>query len=409
MSASIEKLESTLERSRDYWPSVRLADCCAIVSGGTPKSSEPSYWGGDILWATPKDLTELGSKYISGTPRSITESGYAKSSANMLPAQSVLFSSRAPIGHVAINTVPMCTNQGFKSLVPDTTQIFADYLYYWLRANKTQLQALGNGATFKEVSKTVISKVEIPLPPLPEQRRIAAILDKADTLRQKRRAAIAKLDQLLESVFLEMFGDPVTNPKDWSTRPLPEIADFLTGFAFTSKDYVPPGSGIRLCRGANVLPDRLDWNDSVDWPAHDVADFDKYRLQADDIVVAMDRPWISSGFKIVLVSENDPEALLVQRVARLRVRDSYPATFLYQLLRSPAFTRHCRPTETLVPHISPRDFANFPAIDPPENLRIRFDSVARSIAKMRSRYLSADKLTGAGFGSLQQHAFSGQL
>ncbi|MES1953779.1 restriction modification system DNA specificity subunit [Salinisphaera hydrothermalis EPR70] len=388
---------------------MRLADCCSIVSGGTPKSSEASYWNGDILWVTPKDLTELESKYISSTPRTITESGYAKSSANMLPAQSVLFSSRAPIGHVAINTVPMCTNQGFKSLVPDRGQIIPDYLYHWLRANKAQLQALGNGATFKEVSKTVISRVEIPLPPLEEQRRIAAILDKADALRAKRREAIAKLDQLLQSVFLEMFGDPVTNPKGWGTRSLPEIADFLTGFAFTSKDYVRPGSGVRLCRGANILPDRLDWNDAVDWPAHKVADFERYRLQAGDVVVAMDRPWISSGFKIVLVSEDDPEALLVQRVARLRVRDAYPATFLYQLLRSPAFTRHCKPTETLVPHISPRDFASFPAINPPEGLLIKFDSVARSIAKMRLRYLSSDKLAEAEFRSLQQRAFSGRL
>ncbi|WP_145961200.1 restriction endonuclease subunit S [Salinisphaera sp. LB1] len=251
----MEEIALPLEPGEQKWRSVRLADCCSIVSGGTPKSSEASYWNGDILWATPKDLTELDSKYISSTPRTITESGYAKSSANMLPAQSVLFSSRAPIGHVAINTVPMCTNQGFKSLVPDPNQIVPDYLYYWLRANKAQLQALGNGATFKEVSKTVISKVEIPLPPIEEQRRIAAILDKSDALRAKRREAIAKLDQLLQSVFLEMFGSP--RDSSYPLASLDELCTKITDGSHITPTYVI--DGVPFLRVTDIQSSNIDW------------------------------------------------------------------------------------------------------------------------------------------------------
>lgn len=211
-------------------PLVRLGDCCEIVSGATPKTAVSEYWGGEIAWATPKDLSSLDSKYIESTPQTLTEAGYRSCSAKVMPAGSVLFSSRAPIGHVAINRVPMCTNQGFKSFVPDPERVSADYLYYWLKANKEYLQSLGNGATFKEVSKATMEEVRLPLPSLPEQRRIAAILDKADVLRAKRREAIAKLDQLLQSVFLDMFGDPVTNPKDWPVvRVVDVFSDFIGG------------------------------------------------------------------------------------------------------------------------------------------------------------------------------------
>jgi type I restriction enzyme S subunit len=133
-----------------------LGSCCEIVSGATPKTGVPEYWDGDVLWATPKDLSDLEGKYIHETPRKITQTGLRNCAASLLPAGSVLLSSRAPIGHVAINTNPMATNQGFKSLVPRHDRVDAGYLYYWLRANRSFLESLGNGATFKEVSKNVI-------------------------------------------------------------------------------------------------------------------------------------------------------------------------------------------------------------------------------------------------------------
>jgi type I restriction enzyme S subunit len=209
------------------WPTVRIEDCAEIVSGATPSTSESAYWDGDVCWATPKDLSELEGAYISDTPRKITRSGLQSCAATVLPPESVLFSSRAPIGHVAINTVPMATNQGFKSFVPNRERVHAKFLYHWLRRNRPYLESLGNGATFKEVSKAVVARIEIPLPPLPEQRRIAEILDKADALRAKRRAALAQLDTLTQSIFLDMFGDPATNPKGWPVRRIEDISECL--------------------------------------------------------------------------------------------------------------------------------------------------------------------------------------
>src|SRR3712207_1017210 len=123
---------------------IPLGESCEIVSGATPKSSVPDFWDGDIDWATPADLSVLEGPFIETTSRKLTATGLASCSAKVLPAGSVLLSSRAPIGHVAINTVPMATNQGFKSLIPKPDILDAKYLYHWLRANKAFLQFLGN-------------------------------------------------------------------------------------------------------------------------------------------------------------------------------------------------------------------------------------------------------------------------
>ncbi|MBU4261102.1 MAG: restriction endonuclease subunit S [Proteobacteria bacterium] len=206
------------------WKSVRLDECCKIVSGATPSTSIATFWDGDIYWATPKDLSDLEDAYISDTPRKLTRAGLDSCGATILPVGSVLFSSRAPIGHVAVNTVPMATNQGFKSFVPKTDIIYSKFLFYWLRKNRPYLESLGNGATFKEVSKAIVSRIEIPLPPLAEQKRIAAILDKADAIRRKRQAAIKLADDFLRATFLDMFGDPVTNPKGWDLVSLGDVS-----------------------------------------------------------------------------------------------------------------------------------------------------------------------------------------
>lgn len=200
-----------------------LGDIADIVSGATPKTGVAEFWGGDIQWATPADLSKLDGPYISSTPRKITQAGVRSCATTVLPPGSVLLSSRAPIGHVAINTSPMATNQGFKSLVPGPS-IDSKYLYHWLKSKTEYLQSLGNGATFKELSKKTAERIQVPVPPLPEQRRIAAILDHTDALRAKRRELLAHAAILEQSVFNRLFGDLRSNDRAWPVRPLSELA-----------------------------------------------------------------------------------------------------------------------------------------------------------------------------------------
>lgn len=236
-------------------PKVKLVDVARIVSGGTPKTSVEEYWDGEILWATPKDLSGLIGVEIDTTPRKITDAGLRSCGAELLPANSVLFSSRAPIGLLAINTAPMSTNQGFKSFVPDASRLDSRYLYRWLEFEREWLQSLGVGATFKEVSKATMSRVEIPLPPLPEQRRIAAILDKADHLRAQRREALSHLDALTQSIFNSMFGDP-NRQERWDSKPLASLGIIVTG-------NTPPRANLAF------FGDEIEWikTDNINTPS----------------------------------------------------------------------------------------------------------------------------------------------
>ena len=161
----------------DNWVWVRLGEIGQIVGGGTPKTAHSEYWdNGDIPWITPADMRNLTSKYIERGTRNITKTGLNSSSAQLLPKNSILFSSRAPIGYVAIAQNEMATNQGFKSVAPFKTEM-SEYLYFVLLALKPEIEKLGTGTTFKEVSGTTVGNVVIPLPPLTEQQQIVAKLE----------------------------------------------------------------------------------------------------------------------------------------------------------------------------------------------------------------------------------------
>jgi type I restriction enzyme S subunit len=167
---------------------VELIDIGRIVSGGTPSTKESSYWGGDISWISPADLTGYNSKYISKGNKSITDEGLRNSSAAIMPAGSIHFSSRAPIGYTVISSRNMTTNQGFKSIIP-ANGIFNEYVYYFLKGSKQLAESKATGTTFKEISGAAFSKLPIPIPPANEQHRIVA---KIETL-------FSELDKGIES------------------------------------------------------------------------------------------------------------------------------------------------------------------------------------------------------------------
>ncbi len=213
----------------------KLGDVCTIVSGTTPKSNCPEYWNGDINWVTPVELND-DSDIIYESQRKITEQAVQDSSLKPFPAGTVLLSSRAPIGKVAIAGVEMYCNQGFKNLIC-SNQIFNRYLYHFLKNSTEYLNSLGRGATFKEISKSIVENIEIPLPPLDEQRRIAAVLDKVSDLIATRREQLDKLDELVKARFVEMFGDPLCNTKNWSCLELTKACKAILGGGTPSKSH----------------------------------------------------------------------------------------------------------------------------------------------------------------------------
>lgn len=181
---------------REGWRFVRLDEIGDIIGGGTPDTSKSEYWThGRIAWITPADMGMLKSKYISHGARYITEKGLVSSSARMMPKGSIIFSSRAPIGYVAIAENDLCTNQGCKS-IRLFGGILSEYVYFVLLAMREDIKKMGSGTTFKEISGKTFGSVIIPLPPLEEQRRIVSCLDAILPLITELEAAENELEAL---------------------------------------------------------------------------------------------------------------------------------------------------------------------------------------------------------------------
>ena len=386
------------------WSNAPLGDLCTVCAGGTPSRANQDYWDGDIPWVKISDMLQ-GS--ITDTEEKITRLGLENSAAKVLPSGTLLLSIFATIGRTAILEVEAATNQAIVGLtVKDSSRLDQKYLRRFLELKSIELKAQARGVAQANINGAILKSLKIPLPSLNEQKRIAEILDKAEELRAKRRAAIAQLDSLTQSIFLEMFGDLVSNPKYQHIVMLGDVADVLTGYPFRSQEYVAHGDSIRLCRGTNVLPGRVDWSDLASWPKSKLLNLDEFYLAAGDILIAMDRPWISEGFKIASVKPVDCPSLLVQRVARLRGQKGIPNEFLYHLLKQPAFTRHCRPTETTIPHISPKDIKSFAFPLPPIEIQRDFAYRVTAIEKLKSTQLASLAELDTLFASLQHRAFS---
>ena len=190
-----------------------------VVSGGTPSTKIPEYWGGDVIWFAPSDLAGYRQKFIARGAKTLTEEGLSKSSAKLMPAGSVMFSSRAPVGYVAITSEPSATNQGFKSIVPHR-ELFNEYLYHYLQSAKQIAEERASGTTFKELSGSAFSALPVPIAPLNEQRRIVekieALFEEIDRGVESLRAAKNNIALYRQSLLKSAFEGRLT--ADWRAQ-----------------------------------------------------------------------------------------------------------------------------------------------------------------------------------------------
>ena len=222
------------------WKECLLSDLGTVVGGATPSTKNPAnYEGGTISWITPKDLADFKGRYIARGERMITDAGLSSCSTQLMPEHSVLFSSRAPIGYVAIAANELCTNQGFKSVVPNERTDYL-FLYYLLRYYKDAIENLGSGTTFKEVSGSTMRNVKVKVPVLfSEQKKIASVLGAIDDKIEENERINNNLLQQAQAVFAKEFLSFDTTPEGWKESSLLGIADYLDGLAmqkFRPKD-----------------------------------------------------------------------------------------------------------------------------------------------------------------------------
>ncbi|MEP3629184.1 MAG: restriction endonuclease subunit S [Hyphomicrobiales bacterium] len=386
------------------WPLVALKDCCDVVGGATPKRNVAEYWDNDIPWVTPKDVSNLKHPVLQDAPEYISKLGYEKCATYLLPENSILLTSRAPIGNLAIAGRAMCTNQGFKSLVP-SAEVDSKYLYHCMKLYSPKLQALGNGATFKEVSKKVVENFEIPLPPLAEQKRIAAILDKADAIRRKREKAIELTDTLLKSVFLDMFGDPVTNPKGWERKPLSTFISKLTsGSRGWAKFYSDEGG--KFLRIQNVGFSALKLQDMAYVQAPENAEAKRTLVAPGDLLLSITADLGRTG----VIPDGFGEGYINQHLAKLTFKNICPY-FVSHYISSKGGLSLLSASDKggVKAGLNFNDINEYQIFDPPEELQRQFSATRTKIQCLFAKNNRTFDTYESLLASLTQRAFRGEL
>ena len=234
----------------------KLGEICEIVSGSTPKTSVEEYWDGDIKWITPAELTD-DSYIIEDSIRKLTEQGVKKTGLTPFPAGTVILSSRAPIGKVAIAGCEMYCNQGFKNLIC-SDKINNKYLYWFLKGNTAFLNSLGRGATFKEISKGIVGDIEINVPDVVDQERAVVNLEKLSKIIKLRKRELEEFDSLIKARFIELYN---TSSLGEETT-LEAITERVkVGFVGTCEKYYTDESGIPMLRTGNITDNGIDLTD----------------------------------------------------------------------------------------------------------------------------------------------------
>lgn len=383
---------------------VKLGDVCTIVSGTTPKSNCPEYWDGDINWVTPAELND-DSDVIYESQRKITEQAVQNSSLKPFPAGTVLLSSRAPIGKVAIAGVEMYCNQGFKNLIC-SNRIYNRYLYHFLKNSTEYLNSLGRGATFKEISKSIVENIEIPLPPLGEQCRIAAVLDKVSVLITKRREQLDKLDELVKARFVEMFGEPALNPMDWPTYHLADMADIVSGITKGRKTKEKDLIEVPYMAVSNVKDGYIDWT-TIKTILATQSEIDQYRLLPGDVLMTEggDPDKLGRGAIIQNLLEN---CIHQNHIFRVRLNENmilpvYFAEFLQHQKAKQYFLR-CAKQTTGIASINMTQLRGLPTLVPPRALQKDFTNSVEQINKSKlTIQQSLDKLEVLKKALMQQY------
>ena len=187
------------------WPQKKISEFAKVVGGGTPSRKNNSFFGGEIPWITPKDLSGYESRYIERGYTNLTKSGLKKSSAIILPKNSIIFSSRAPIGYIAIAKNELCTNQGFKSLICKPEIAYPEFIFYLIKYYTPNIESFASGTTFKEISGNNLSNIKLPLPPILIQKKISQILNQYDSLFENNMKRIRILQEIGYELYKKWF------------------------------------------------------------------------------------------------------------------------------------------------------------------------------------------------------------
>lgn len=346
------------------WPLLKIQDFADVVGGGTPSSKISEYWGEDIPWVTPADLSKHNFRFISKGSRSLSLLGLEKSSAKLHPKGTILMSSRAPIGYLAIASNDLCTNQGFQSLRCNSSIVNESFVYYQLKNNIDKIKSVASGSTFPEVSSKKVKGLCLPIPNLSTQKKIASILSAYDDLIENNLKRIKLLEEKAQLTYEEWFvrmkypgheNDVVDSetglPKGWTKYMLSEAANFLNGYAFKPKDLVEKGYPvikIKEMKNGVVSDTPRNSGDLIN---------EKYLVNKGDILFS----W-SATLEVIIWKEET--GLLNQHLFKVTPKEPFKRSYVYLACKNALKQFELLTTGATMKHIKRKELdfvtANFP-------------------------------------------------
>lgn len=386
------RYERILKEMPKDWDTAAIQQLGKVVSGGTPSRDIPAYWGGKIPWVTPGELTKLNDKYICSTEETITSEGMRGSGANLLPENSLLITTRATLGARAVNSVPMTTNQGFKSIVfshPDD----ADYYYYWTEKLVPELIRRASGTTFLEISGSQFSQIRVPYPPETERSIIAQILDTLDTQIRQTEALIAKLERIKQGLITDLLTRGIDQngqlrptpeqaphlykdsplgriPREWEVKPFLEVAMLPSGQVSPLAD--------EYREMPLVAPDHIESRTGklirIETVHEQGAISGKYLFEPDDIIYSKIRPYLRKAWLA------DMKGLCSADMYPLRPKPGVSAMFLYTLVMGESFSEFANAVSmrTGIPKINRKELASFDFALPSSNEQTEIEKALTS-------------------------------
>jgi len=382
----------------------KLGDLVRIVGGGTPSRNNPAYWGGDIPWATVKDLQGAS---LNSTIEKITELGLQKSASNLIPAGTVITATRMALGRAAISTKPMAINQDLKALKcgPELDERF---LLHFILANASHIASEGKGATVKGIKLNFLKSLEVPDFPLPEQKRIADILDKADAVRRKRQETLRLADDFLKSTFLEMFGDPVTNPMGWELGVIGDLFESVN-YGTSKKAHITDGKFPVLRMGNITYGGGWDFTELkyVDLTEKEEA---KHLVYKGQLLFNRTNSKELVG-KTAVYREDKPMAFagyLIRGIAKPQSDTEYISAYLNSKHGKSILIGMCKSIVGMA-NINAKELQSIPIHLPPHDLQKKFGDIVRITYCKQNRWQESIDEIEALFSALQQKAFQGEL
>ena len=302
---------------------IKLGELGEIVSGSTPKTNIKEYWDGEILWITPAEIQE-DDYYIADTQRKITNLAVEKTNLKLLPKGTVLLSSRAPIGKVAICDNDMYCNQGFKNIIC-SDRLENRYVYYFLKHNVEYIKSLGRGATFKEISKGIVENLEIPYRDKKEQIGIANKLDKITEILKIRKQQIKQFDEIIKSQFVEMFEN-----KNFEKKTLQDITIKITDGSHNPPNGIDENVGYMMLSSQNIINDKINYENARYLSKED---FEKENARTDlkngDVLLTI----VGTVGRTAIIS-NEENITLQRSVAVLKPIEEIKSEYLVGALKS---------------------------------------------------------------------------